>query len=64
MDLDTVIFKVHVNSLLLLFDFLLGVLYHRWGQLDKATEMYKKALQINPGMKTTESNLRKLQNAQ
>lgn len=41
-----------------------GVLYHRWGKLQKAAEMYKKALQMNPEMKTTESNLRKLQNAQ
>lgn len=63
MDLDTVILKIYVNFLLS-FGFLLGVLYHRWGQLDKAAEMYKKALLINPGMKTTESNLRKLQNAQ
>lgn len=43
--------------------FLVGVLYHRWGKKDKARAMYMKALQINPNMTTTISNLKKLSNA-
>ncbi|KAK9712180.1 hypothetical protein QE152_g25014 [Popillia japonica] len=42
----------------------LGVLYHRWGKLDMAREMYKKALQLDPTIKTTKQNLKKLLNAQ
>ncbi|KAG5866214.1 hypothetical protein JTB14_035255 [Gonioctena quinquepunctata] len=38
----------------------LGVLYHRWGKTGKAREMYKKALHINPNLKSTELNLKKL----
>lgn len=38
----------------------LGVLYHRWGKTEKARGMYRKALHLDPGMKTTEMNLRKL----
>ncbi|XP_018569656.1 transmembrane and TPR repeat-containing protein 4-like [Anoplophora glabripennis] len=42
----------------------LGVLYHRWGKNDKAKEMYRKALQIDPDMKSTELNLKRLSIAQ
>ncbi|KAJ8963524.1 hypothetical protein NQ314_005566 [Rhamnusium bicolor] len=42
----------------------LGVLYHRWGRIEKAREMYKKALQIDPNMKSTEFNLKRLSVAQ
>lgn len=38
----------------------LGVLYHRWGKIDKAREMYRKAMQLDPQMKSPEFNLRKL----
>lgn len=41
----------------------LGVLYHRWGKLNKAKEMYIKALLLEPNMKTTENNLKKLTNS-
>ncbi|RZB40253.1 DUF1736 and/or TPR 11 domain containing protein [Asbolus verrucosus] len=54
---------INLNPLNALYYSNLGVLYHRWGRPDKAREMYVKALHIDPGMKTTESNLQKL-NAQ
>lgn len=40
----------------------LGVLYHRWNKKEKAIEFYKKALLINPNMKSAKDNLRKLIN--
>ncbi|KAJ3655067.1 hypothetical protein Zmor_014210 [Zophobas morio] len=55
---------INLNSQNALYHSNLGVLYHRWGKTDKAREMYKKALQIDPNMKTTELNLRKLLIAQ
>ncbi|CAH1175783.1 unnamed protein product [Phaedon cochleariae] len=42
----------------------LGVLYHRWGKILKAREMYKKALQIDPYSKSAVLNLKKLSKAQ
>ncbi|XP_057669098.1 protein O-mannosyl-transferase TMTC4-like isoform X1 [Diorhabda carinulata] len=38
----------------------LGVLYHRWGKKDKARQMYTKALQIDPNLKSAELNLKRL----
>ncbi|CAG9863206.1 unnamed protein product [Phyllotreta striolata] len=38
----------------------LGVLYHRWNKIDKARQMYKKALEIDPNLKSAELNLKKL----
>ncbi|XP_072395884.1 protein O-mannosyl-transferase Tmtc4 [Diabrotica undecimpunctata] len=38
----------------------LGVLYHRWGKKEKARQMYQKALQINPTLKSAELNLKRL----
>ncbi|XP_048515416.1 protein O-mannosyl-transferase TMTC4 isoform X2 [Athalia rosae] len=40
----------------------LGVLYHRWNKRAKAEEMYKKALKIQPGLKSASDNLDKLKN--
>uniref|UniRef100_A0A1Y1MPI5 Uncharacterized protein n=1 Tax=Photinus pyralis TaxID=7054 RepID=A0A1Y1MPI5_PHOPY len=42
----------------------LGVLYHRWRRPQRAIEMYRKSLQIDPRMTTAENNLRRLINAQ
>lgn len=40
--------------------YILGVLYHRWNQFDKAELMYKKALKLNPHLNTAKENLIKL----
>ncbi|XP_045472634.1 protein O-mannosyl-transferase TMTC4 [Harmonia axyridis] len=51
---------INLNSNNALYVSNLGVLYHRWGKLDKARSMYQRALKIDPNMKTTQLNLRKL----
>jgi len=38
----------------------LGVLYHRWGKMDKAILSYKSALRINPNLRSAQENLGKL----
>lgn len=45
-----------------LYNVNLGVLYHRWNKKEKAIEFYKKALIINPNLKSAKDNLRKLIN--
>ncbi|XP_015604969.1 transmembrane and TPR repeat-containing protein 4 isoform X2 [Cephus cinctus] len=37
-----------------------GVLYHRWKMYDKAENMYRKALEINPGLRSARDNLKRL----
>ncbi|CAH0557925.1 unnamed protein product [Brassicogethes aeneus] len=41
----------------------LGVLYHRWGKIDKARDMYRKAMHLDPTLRSPELNLRKLSQA-
>lgn len=38
------------------------MLYHRWNKLDKAKEMYTKALEINPNAQSAKNNMKKLEN--
>lgn len=39
----------------------LGVLYHRWGKIDKAKKNYKIALSLDSSLKNAHANLMKLQ---
>lgn len=40
----------------------LGVLYHRWGNVDAATRSYLTAIKLDPKSKTAKDNLAKLRN--
>ena len=40
--------------------YFLGVLYHRWGKLDKAETFYKKGLELEPRSANVQENLQKL----
>ena len=48
---------VYIQCLL----YLSGVLYHRWGKLDKAEKAYSQALQLDPNNPSTLENLGMLQ---
>ena len=48
---------VYIQRLL----YLPGVLYHRWGKLDKAEKAYSQALQLDPSNPSTLENLGMLQ---
>lgn len=39
----------------------LGVLYHRWEKTKKASEMYLRALKIDPHLRSAQNNLKKLE---
>ncbi|KAL1398051.1 hypothetical protein pipiens_009269 [Culex pipiens pipiens] len=41
----------------------MGVLYHRWGKLDKAERLYRQALALNPNSDMAKNNLAKLLSA-
>ena len=40
--------------------YLSGVLYHRWGNLDKAEKAYSAALQLDPNNPSTLENINML----
>lgn len=40
--------------------FYLGVLYHRWNKLSIAEQMYKRALQLKPDLKSAKDNMKNL----
>lgn len=49
-------FVVTANRMIY-FSVVTGVLYHRWGKLQKAKESYERALALDPNSETTRENL-------
>ena len=44
----------------IVFFYLTGVLYHRWGKHEQAGKYYRKALKLDPRSENVHDNLKKL----